>query len=90
MKNTRSVLTALAGIALVVNCELAVAQTSVEPLRIEIREGVIRPVPLAIPAFVAESQGADSYAVNIKNVVVADLTGTGLFREIPRKRTFRV
>ena len=85
MKNTRSFMTVLAGMALVVNCELAVAQTSVEPLRIEIREGVIRPLPLAIPAFVAGSQGADSYAVNIKNVVVADLTGTGLFREIPQE-----
>ncbi len=53
------------------------------PLRIEITEGVIEPIPIAIPIFVAETAGAESWAADITRVVVADLIGTGLFREIP-------
>ena len=58
----------------------AMAQT---PLRIEITQGVIEPLPFAIPAFVAETAGADAVANDITRLVSADLTGTGLFREIP-------
>jgi TolB protein len=53
------------------------------PLRIEITEGVIEPLPFAVPAFVAEGGGAADYAAGIARVVAADLAGTGLFREIP-------
>jgi len=49
------------------------------PLRIEITEGVIEPLPFAIPAFGGGSQAA----ADITRVVAADLAGTGLFREIP-------
>jgi len=52
------------------------------PLRIEITEGVIEPLPFAIPAFEAETPNAAQYAQDITRVVAADLTGTGLFREI--------
>jgi len=55
------------------------------PLRIEITEGVIEPMPVAIPAFVAETGGAGEIAQNVTRVVASDLTGTGLFREIPRE-----
>jgi len=53
------------------------------PLRIEITEGVIEPLPFAVPDFVAETAGAQDHAAAIARVVAADLQGTGLFREIP-------
>ncbi|MCD1625944.1 Tol-Pal system beta propeller repeat protein TolB [Seohaeicola saemankumensis] len=53
------------------------------PLRIEITEGVIEPLPFANPAFVAENAAATELAQNIARVVSDDLIGTGLFREIP-------
>ncbi|WP_375175242.1 Tol-Pal system beta propeller repeat protein TolB [Pseudooceanicola sp.] len=60
----------------------AIAQDG--PLRIEITEGVIEPLPFAIPNFVPETGGAGEMAANITRVVSSDLTGTGLFREIPQ------
>ncbi|MEM0937476.1 MAG: Tol-Pal system beta propeller repeat protein TolB [Pseudomonadota bacterium] len=59
----------------------APAQSS--PLRIEITEGVIEPLPFAAPIFVAETPAAQQLAADITRVVSADLVGTGLFREIP-------
>ncbi|MEM6563536.1 MAG: Tol-Pal system protein TolB, partial [Pseudomonadota bacterium] len=61
---------------------VAVLAQSTGPLRIEITEGVIEPLPFALPVFEAETTGSDAYAVQISDVVVADLTGTGLFRQI--------
>ncbi|WP_416171613.1 Tol-Pal system beta propeller repeat protein TolB [Brevirhabdus pacifica] len=54
------------------------------PLRIEITEGVIEPLPIAVPLFLADSPAAGQLAEQITGVLMADLTGTGLFREIPR------
>ncbi|MCC1493905.1 Tol-Pal system beta propeller repeat protein TolB [Cognatishimia sp. F0-27] len=54
------------------------------PLRIEITEGVIEPMPYAVPAFVAETDGAAAFTEEVSRVVADDLNGTGLFREIPR------
>ncbi len=62
---------------------LTAAAQSPGPLRIEISEGVIEPLPFAIPSFVPENAGADNLAAQISQVVSADLVGTGLFREIP-------
>lgn len=59
-----------------------VAQAQDGPLRITIDEGVIEPLPFAVPDFVAESAAAQDMAQQIARVVAADLTGTGLFREI--------
>ncbi|MBK5945429.1 Tol-Pal system beta propeller repeat protein TolB [Rhodobacter veldkampii DSM 11550] len=53
------------------------------PLRIEITEGVIEPLPFAAPTFVAENGEAAQFAADITRVIAADLAGTGLFREIP-------
>jgi len=53
------------------------------PLRIEITEGVIEPVPVAVPAFVAETASAQQYAGELARIVAGNLSGTGLFREIP-------
>ncbi|MFC7705642.1 Tol-Pal system beta propeller repeat protein TolB [Plastorhodobacter daqingensis] len=69
-------LLAVAGIA-----APAVAQQG--PLRIEITEGVIEPLPFAVPAFIPENAAAAQYAEQLSRVVAANLTNTGLFREIP-------
>ncbi len=53
------------------------------PLRIEITEGVIEPLPFALPVFQAETGDATGVAAQISQVVSGDLVGTGLFREIP-------
>ncbi|MEM1064822.1 MAG: Tol-Pal system beta propeller repeat protein TolB [Pseudomonadota bacterium] len=60
----------------------AVAQQG--PLRIEITEGVIEPLPFAVASFVPENQGATEVAGQIAQVIGQNLSGTGLFREIPR------
>lgn len=61
---------------------VVVAQENPGPLRIEITEGVIEPLPFAIPVFIAENGSASDVAQDITRVVSADLRGTGLFREI--------
>ncbi len=53
-------------------------------LNLELKDGVIEPLPFAVPDFVAENGGAGEYASQIARVVAADLTGTGMFREIPK------
>jgi TolB protein len=58
------------------------AEAQQGPLRIEITEGVIEPLPFAIPEFQAETPNAAQFARDITRVVAADLVGTGLFREI--------
>ncbi|MEI6099409.1 MAG: Tol-Pal system beta propeller repeat protein TolB [Alphaproteobacteria bacterium] len=53
-----------------------------EPLRIVIDGGVIEPMPFAVPDFIAETGDAGKLARDIARVVAADLSGTGLFREL--------
>ncbi|MFT7596686.1 MAG: TolB protein [Paracoccaceae bacterium] len=53
------------------------------PLRIEITEGVIEPLPYAVPDFVPDSPAAKKVGADLARVIAADLSGTGLFREIP-------
>lgn len=59
-----------------------VAAQSSGPLRIEITEGVIEPLPFALPIFVSENAASGQMAQQISQVVAADLVGTGLFRQI--------
>ncbi|MEP2783790.1 MAG: Tol-Pal system beta propeller repeat protein TolB [Pseudoruegeria sp.] len=54
------------------------------PLRIEITDGVIEPLPYAVPDFIAENSAAGQYAADLARVVASDLTGSGLFREVPK------
>lgn len=54
-----------------------------QPLRLEITQGVIEPLPFAVPDFVAQNGGSTDMAVRISRLIAADLAGTGLFREIP-------
>ncbi len=62
---------------------IAPAQAQSGPLRIEITEGVIEPLPFAVPEFLPESGAAADQARNITRVVANNLVNTGLFREIP-------
>ena len=59
----------------------AVAQDG--PLRLRITDGVIEPLPFALPAFQAETPGSEGVANDIARLVAQDLINTGLFREIP-------
>lgn len=68
--------------ALTMWATLATAQSS-GPLRIELTEGVIEPLPFAVPDFVSDNSAGAEYGRNIARVIAADLSGTGLFREIP-------
>ncbi len=58
------------------------AQGNPGPLRIEITEGVIEPLPFALPVLVAENAAAGQMAQQISGVIADDLVGTGLFRQI--------
>lgn len=62
--------------------QIANAQSG--PLRVDITQGVIEPMPIAIPDFVAESSNATELAAKLARVVSANLVGTGLFREVPK------
>ena len=63
----------------------AAAQDRSGPLRIEITQGVIEPVPIAVAPFIAETPAALDYARQMTAVVSSDLTGTGLFRDVPKE-----
>ncbi|MFV0243754.1 MAG: Tol-Pal system beta propeller repeat protein TolB [Qingshengfaniella sp.] len=52
------------------------------PLRIEITEGVIEPLPIAVTPFLATDPALGAIAAQITGVVRADLVGSGLFRTI--------
>ena len=77
----RSLAPALAAVLALLPAAPVAAQSG--PLRIEITEGVIEPLPVAVTPFIAESPAARQYAKDIAQVIGQDLTGTGLFREIP-------
>jgi TolB protein len=61
----------------------SIAQAQDGPLRITIEEGIIQPLPFAIPDFQAETSEAGQLAGDLARVIGADLQGTGVFREIP-------
>ena len=61
----------------------APAQAQDGPLRLTITDGVIEPLPFAVPTFEAETAQAGQVAADITRLVAQDLAGTGLFREIP-------
>ncbi len=58
-------------------------QQSQEPLRLVITEGIIEPLPFAAARFVTGDARSRELAAAIVRVIADDLTGTGLFREIP-------
>ena len=80
---TRHLTKLLSMIAATLAISLSPANAQDGPLRIEITEGVIEPLPFAVPGFVPENGTSAEMAAQITRVVSEDLTGTGLFREIP-------
>ena len=58
-------------------------QTATAKIELDFNNPVIEPLPYAVPDFIAENAGAGTLARDIARVVADDLTGTGLFREIP-------
>ncbi len=62
---------------------VSIAHAQSKPIRIEVTQGVIEPMPFAVPTFVAENAGSQKIAAQMTSVIVSDLTGSGLFREIP-------
>ncbi len=71
-------------LALILSGPLAGPLLAQGPLRIQITEGVIEPLPFAVPVFQAETGGAETLARDITRVIAEDLSGTGLFREVPQ------
>ena len=60
----------------------AQSQDNSGPLRIEITEGIIEPMPIAVTQFLAENAGAEAFASQLTDVIIRDLAGSGLFRNI--------
>lgn len=59
------------------------AQTSDGALEITVAGGEFEPIAVALPGFFAPPGQAATLAAQVREVVVADLVGSGLFREIP-------
>ena len=72
---------AAALLALPAAAQQAAPEEGPGPLRIEITEGVVEPLPVALPAFAATPEAA-ALAESIREVVKADLERSGLFRVI--------
>jgi TolB protein len=53
------------------------------PLRLTITDGVIEPITFAVPTFEAETPQAGQLAADLTRLVAQNLSGTGLFREVP-------
>ncbi|OSP56534.1 Tol-Pal system beta propeller repeat protein TolB [Pseudoruegeria sp. SK021] len=68
--------------ALGLTSDRAVAQSSGGPLRIEITEGVIEPLPIAIAPFLVGAGASPELAKQVAQVVADDLERSGLFRTI--------
>jgi TolB protein len=62
---------------------LGAAPAEAAPLKLRLTQGVIEPLPYALPAFLAGGPQASKVAAQITAVIADDLTGTGLFRRIP-------
>ena len=52
------------------------------PLEVDITQGTLKPIPIAIPEFTGEDQ---RFAVELSNVVAADLERSGLFQPLNRE-----
>lgn len=63
---------------------LGAAPSFAEPLRIVLGQPVVEPMPFALPSF-ADEGGAGGLAADISGVIAADLSGTGLFEQIPEQ-----
>lgn len=70
---------------LVVAFVAAMSSPANATLQVDVNQGNLQPLPIAIPDFVAPTQGDTAYAQNIAKVVRADLERSGLFRPLDPK-----
>ena len=70
--------------ALMVVSTGAFAQSGPRTFKVDVVGGVVEPLPFAAPTFLAESQAASEVAADMTQVLIDDLTNTGLFRSIPK------
>jgi len=75
---------ALAALALLPS-PAAAQETRSGPLKIEITQGVVEPMPIALPAYLASDPRSADFAARVGEVVEADLVRSGLFRAIPQE-----
>ena len=64
---------------------LAIAGTARAELRIDITQGTVEPLPIAITQFVGNTQSATGFGRDIARVISTDLERSGLFRPIDPK-----
>ncbi len=64
---------------------LSWAQENIPTLSINVTEGVIDPVLVAVPSFVQERSNNKKLASEMAEVIANDLSRTGLFRAIPER-----
>ncbi len=64
---------------------LSVSQEKLPTISVNVTDGVIDPVLIAVPSFVRERSTSKVLASEMAEVVANDLAGTGLFRAIPER-----
>jgi TolB protein len=64
---------------------LALTGSARAQLDITVSGGAFRPIPLAAPTFLGADPAAQAVAAEVTGVILADLTGSGLFRAVPRE-----
>lgn len=61
---------------------VAIAGQAMAQLRVDITQGTIQPMPIAIPPFVGAGGGPDELSQNVAQVITADLKRSGLFAPV--------
>jgi TolB protein len=61
---------------------VGLAGKALAQLRVDITQGTIQPMPIAIPPFVGAGGGVDELSQNVAQVVTADLKRSGLFAPV--------
>ena len=70
------------GLAVAVALSLATSSPALAALKVDVNQGNIQPLPIAIPDFVAASPGDVAVGQNIAKIVRADLDRSGLFKPL--------
>ncbi|HEY0283139.1 MAG TPA: Tol-Pal system beta propeller repeat protein TolB [Rhizomicrobium sp.] len=73
------------GLAMAVALSLAASSPALAALKVDVNQGNIQPLPIAIPDFVAGSSGDVAVSQDIAKVVRADLERSGLFKPLDPK-----
>src|SRR5205085_1756526 len=60
----------------------ALAQPARAAVEVDINQGVVTPLPIAVPAFTGTDQRASTIGSDISRVVMADLERSGFFRPL--------